>query len=67
MSFWNRNGLYIYETGTKYWFENDQLSRRNGPATVYKGGTKYWRYEGQVFHCTTQEEFERLIKLRLFL
>jgi hypothetical protein len=35
-------------------------------AIEYIGGYKEWYYEGEEINCKSQEEFERIIKLKLF-
>jgi hypothetical protein len=52
--------------GYKEWWKNDELHRIDGPAVEYSNGNKYWYYEGKKIDCKSQEEFERLIKLKLF-
>jgi hypothetical protein len=52
--------------GTKCWFQNGLRHRIDGPAVEFSDGDKYWYYEGKYVVCNSQEEFERLIKLKLF-
>jgi hypothetical protein len=52
--------------GDKCWYQNDLLHRIGGPAIEYYNGEKYWWFEGKLIDCNSQEEFERLIKLKLF-
>jgi hypothetical protein len=52
--------------GSKEWFQNGKLHRLNGPAFEGVNGYKEWWFEGKQIYCNSQEEFERLIKLRLF-
>jgi hypothetical protein len=56
----------IYQSGTKCWYQNDQLHREDGPAVEFNSGKKYWYYHGEEINCSTQKEFERLIKLKAF-
>lgn len=43
-----------------------QHHRENGPAIEWHV-RKNWYYHGEYIHCSSQEEFERLIKLQVFL
>ena len=51
--------------GYKEWYQNGLLHRINGPA-VEHNEYKAWYYEDELIDCNSQEEFERLIKLKLF-
>lgn len=55
-----------YRDGSKFWFINDELHREDGPAVEYGNGHKLWYYHNQHIKCSSQEEFEKLIKLRMF-
>jgi len=54
-----------YSTGNKKWYINGLLHRVDGPA-VEHDGTKYWYLNGEEIKCSTQEEFERLLRLKAF-
>lgn len=43
-----------------------ELHREDGPAIEWNNGEKQWYYHGELIHCSSQEEFERLIKLKGF-
>ena len=34
--------------GTKYWYQNGQLHREDGPAIEYADGNRYWFQNGQL-------------------
>jgi len=53
-----------YPNGSKYWFLHGRRHRIDGPAIEYYNGTKFWYYHGEQIICFSQEEFERLIKLK---
>ena len=53
-----------FDNGTR-WFQNNKPHRLDGPAKSFANGVKQWFYHGKHIRCYTQEEFERLIKLRL--
>ena len=46
-------------------FINNQRHRIDGPAMIFSTGNVYWFYHGKEIKCFSQEEFEKLIKLRL--
>jgi|SRR5579859_2875925 len=70
--FWLLNGQYHredgpaveYVNGYKAWYLYDQLHRLDGPAVEHADGNKSWYYYGKYIDCASQEEFERLIKLK---
>ena len=60
-----------YISGTKLWYQYGHLHRLDGPAiedmsNVYVDILKSWWYYGQKINCKTQEEFEKIIKLKAF-
>jgi hypothetical protein len=75
---WYRDDLWHREDGPAIewgngslgWFQNGEYHREDGPAFIGSSsyGTKIesWWYRGERIHCRTQEEFERLIRLRSF-
>jgi len=50
--------------GTKAWLLNDNYHRINGPAIEYANGEKSWWYYGEWIECSSQKEFEKLLKLK---
>lgn len=56
----------IWKSGIKEWYINDLPHREDGPAVEYPDGDKLWYYHGEYIECTSQEEFERLVKLKIF-
>jgi len=71
---WWVNGKLHREDGPAYegmngyqeWWINGRLHRLDGPAYEGIDNIKYWYYEGKRINCKSQEEFEKLIKLKLF-
>jgi len=69
---WLYNGQYHREdgpaiesiSGSKYWCFCGLLHRLDGPAYEGINGDKCWWYHGKQINCSSQEEFERLIKLK---
>jgi hypothetical protein len=53
-------------SGYEAWYRYGELHREDGPAQITGRGDKYWWLNGQYVHCNTQEEFERLVKLKAF-
>jgi len=60
----NQPTCQISKYGTKRWILNGKLHREDGPAIEYVNGPKYWWYHGERILCSSQEEFERLLKLK---
>ena len=48
------------------WFYHGKQHRLDGPAIVYDNGDRYWLYMGKEIECNSQEEYERIVKLRAF-
>ena len=40
--------------------------REDGPAVIYSDGRKMWILHEKILDCSSQEEFERLMKLKAF-
>jgi hypothetical protein len=62
---YSRNGIYKLDDGSLRSFKNDLMHKIDGPAYVDRG-SKLWYYEGKLISCSSQEEFERLLKLKAF-
>ena len=71
---WYLNGLnhrengpaVEYPNGTKYWLINGLFHRDDGPAVYEIRDDLYlWFYKGKLLNCKTQEEFLRLMKLKV--
>ena len=50
------------------WYDKPlgKLHRVDGPACEWANGGKYWYYHGTKLDCSSQEEFEKLLKLKAF-
>jgi hypothetical protein len=58
---------HIFSNGEEHWVNDIGLyHREDGPAFISTFGTQYWYYDGQYIHCSSQEEFERILKLKAF-
>lgn len=53
------------KNGDKFWIQHGLYHRADGPAIEFANGKKYWFYQGKLINCSYQEDFERLIKLKL--
>jgi hypothetical protein len=70
---WCQHGNYhsedgpavIHINGDKHWYLYGKLHREDGPA-IEDGKYKSWYLNGKRIDCTTQEEFERLMRLKAF-
>ncbi len=60
------NGLQIDNAGDKRYYKNSKLHRIGSPAIELASGTKIWYYEDKRIFCNSQEEFEKLLKLKAF-
>jgi hypothetical protein len=52
--------------GYKAWYQNGLLHRIDGPAVEFTDGIKHWYYEEKYITDKSQEEFEKIIRLKLF-
>ena len=53
--------------GTKLWYINGKQHREDGPAVEYTNGQQNeWWISGKRIDCSSQEEFERLMRLKAF-
>ena len=62
------NGLPAeeYSNGSKSYYEYGELHRLDGPAIDFLDAPSRWYIKGKRLSCTTQEEFEQLMKLKAF-
>jgi len=57
----------INSSGCTVWLtKNGIFHREDGPAVIHPNGLSFWWYEGKNINCYSQEEFERLLKLKAF-
>jgi hypothetical protein len=62
----NGGKLIEEDFGNKSWFLNDRYHREDGPAIEDSDGSKEWWVNGERLPCTTQKQFERLMRLKAF-
>lgn len=56
-------GMYkIYSNNTTHPVPH----RLDGPAVEFSSGCNIWYVNGERINCSTQEEFERILKLKTF-
>jgi hypothetical protein len=56
-----------YTDGSKSsWYLNGYRHRTDGPAWEGVDGSKEWWINGECLPCTTQKQFERLMRLKAF-
>jgi hypothetical protein len=62
----NGGVLEEYSNGDRFYLLNDNFHRVEGPAVELHNGIKGWWVNGKLIPCTTQEQFERLMRLKAF-
>jgi hypothetical protein len=69
----NGGELDEYANGMKHWYLNGYTHREDGPAVDHPpsvdwpNGIKQWWLNGKLLrNCTSQEQFERIMKLQAF-
>lgn len=65
---WHRDDGPAVEliSGYKEWRINGKIHREDGPAQIFSDGLQFWYFNAKKIDCDSQEEFERLIKLKIF-
>jgi hypothetical protein len=58
------NGPAVNYKSISEWYLNGELHRLDGPAII-DDVEKRWYYNGDFIECNSQEEFERLIRLKV--
>jgi hypothetical protein len=60
--------LQAYEDASGYraWWQHDKYHRTTWPARMWGDGRKEWWINGEKLDCTTQAEFEKLMRLKAF-
>jgi hypothetical protein len=64
-----KNGKYIGSAGGIFYYKNDLFHREDGPAVTYTGifkGYQEWYIDGERINVQDNEEFLRLVKLKMF-
>lgn len=54
-----------YNDGRKIWWYHGRIHRLDGPAIDYPHSQE-WYYQGTKIECSSQEEFERYLRLKAF-
>jgi hypothetical protein len=64
--FHRENGPAVeWSNGDKSYYMNGKLHREDGPAIDWADEKAYY-YKGERTECTSQQEFERLLRLKAF-
>lgn len=57
-----------HKSGLESWWYKGRLRHRlDGPALILADGYKEWYFMGMKIECSSQKEFERYLKLLVFL
>ena len=54
-----------YASGDKSWLQYGEYHRLDGPAIDWENSKQWW-YRGKWILCSSQQEFEKIIKLKAF-
>lgn len=55
-----------FTDGTKHWYFNGKLHNIHGPAIINADGSEAWSLNDELINCSSQKEFERLMRLKAF-
>jgi len=56
-----------YVNGDRSWYRDGKPHREDGPAIDWvSNGLQEWWFNGQQFNVNSQEEFERILKIKAF-
>ena len=58
--------LCINFYGERMWFKDGYLHRLNGPAFINMFKLKHWYYHNEYIDCSTQKDFDKIIRRRIF-
>jgi hypothetical protein len=61
----NGGRRHKYTNGDELWYLNGARHRDDGPAVIFNGLVE-WHLYGVKLSCKTQEQFERLMRLKAF-
>jgi hypothetical protein len=57
----------VFKTHTRYYdTETGFVHRLDGAAIEYANGENIWYYQGRHIKCSSQEEYEQLLKMKAF-
>jgi len=61
-------GLAVeYVDGYKCWYLEGKCHRVEGHTIEWTNGYKEWSYQDQRIECSSQQQFDKLIRLKIFL
>jgi hypothetical protein len=55
-----------YSDGRKLWYKDGKLHREDGPAQDFSGDKYYW-YNGEFIDVSTDKEFKKYLKMKVFI
>ena len=55
-----------YSSGDKEWWIDGYRHREDGPAVEWSNGYKEWRYKDKRISCQDNEEFLKIINIKVF-
>ena len=55
-----------WTNGDKSWYQHGKLHREDGPAIEYINGYNAWFFKGKEMKVSCNEEFIRIMKLKMF-
>jgi len=55
-----------FTDGAKMWYSYGKIHRLDGPAIEHTDGSKSWYFNHKKIICSSQEEFEKLLRLKAF-
>jgi hypothetical protein len=57
----------VYTNGDRAYFKDTRLlHNETGPAYITANGKEYWYLNDEMIDCETQQEFESIMKLKVF-
>ena len=74
-TYWHDNGIITrkdgpaveHTDGFKMYLVDGKFHRVEGPALLNNSGAKLWYFQDEYIDCTSQEQFETILKSRLII
>lgn len=63
----DKPAIHYIEDNELHWFENGHYHRLNGPAIICDDGSKMYFYHDEHIDVETDEDFQKIVKLKHFL
>jgi hypothetical protein len=58
---------FIYANGNSIWYQHGLLHRLDGPAIDVGNGDGFWYIDGEKIRCKDNDEFLRVVKMKVLL